>query len=100
VERHNFARVEKDSPLADAGNYFMSGDEPPRFGLKVSCAFAAVMPRTGAPRFFVLESGLALGAGALGLVVSRSTGQFDVTYGSVRTEVPGDREIIYGANGG
>jgi hypothetical protein len=68
--------------------------------LKVSRAVTATMPRSGALRLLVLKSGLALRAGALGLGVPGTTNQFDVADCSIRTEMPGDRKIVYSANGG
>ena len=76
------------------------GNPPPWCDLKVSRAVGAIMPRIRASRFLVLESELALRAYALGLGMSGPTTQFDVADRSVRTKVPGDREVVHSANGG
>jgi hypothetical protein len=68
--------------------------------LKVTRAVTAPMPHSRSLRLLVLKSGLALRACALGLGVSRSTSQLDVADCSVTAEMPGDREVIYSANGG
>lgn len=71
-----------------------------RAGLKMIHAVTAVAPRPRRSRFLILKSGLALRACALGLGLSGAAHQLDITNGSVRAEMSGDREIIDSANGG
>ena len=68
--------------------------------LKVTSAFAAVVPDARPLWFPILELGLALGTEALRLGIARPAHELDVTHGSVAAEMAGDGEIINGADSG
>jgi len=62
-------------------------------------AVTAMMPRFGRLRLLVLKGGLALGACALRLRMSRTAAQLDEAHRSVIAEMPGNREVVHSANG-
>lgn len=62
--------------------------------LKVSRAFAAVMPDLRPLRFLIAERSLALRADALGLSIAGPAHQLDIADGTVLAQMTGDREIV------